>query len=98
VNLGAENNYNKGFRLTRRDCIESGVSRGRVTPTTETQRHGEEQQSEQKLTAEARIRGEKQEFLLEIGGDLDRRDGMSVRVGDELGFKRSRNTGNHGCI
>jgi hypothetical protein len=80
VNLGAENNYNKGFRLTRRDCIGSVVP----TPTTETQRHGEEPQSEQKLTAEARRRGEKQEFLLEIGGDIDRRDGMSVKVGVEL--------------
>jgi hypothetical protein len=88
MNLGKESNYNKGFRLTRRDCIGSGVSRGRVTPTTETQRHGEEQQSEQKLTAEA----------LEIGGDIDRRDGMSVKVGSRTLIQRSRNTGNHGCI
>jgi hypothetical protein len=43
----AENNYNKGFRLTRQSFLVSFVRRGELTPTTETQRHGEEQQSEQ---------------------------------------------------
>jgi hypothetical protein len=47
MNLGAENNYNRGFRLTRLECIGNVVRGGQLTPTTETQRHGEEQQSGQ---------------------------------------------------
>src|SRR5579864_2078807 len=43
VKFEAETNYNKRFRLTRRDCIGSVGP----TPTTETQRHGEEQHPEE---------------------------------------------------
>jgi hypothetical protein len=42
VKFEAETNYNKGFRLTRLDCMRSAVRGGQLTPTTETQRHGEE--------------------------------------------------------
>jgi hypothetical protein len=45
MKLKAKNKYNKRFRLTRLGCIGSVVRRGQLTPTTETQRHGEEQQS-----------------------------------------------------
>jgi len=59
VKFEAETNYNKRFRLTRPERIGDVSRRGQVTPTTETQRHGGEQQSDKAHRGEAETRRKK---------------------------------------
>jgi hypothetical protein len=61
VKFEAETNYNKGFRLTRRDCMGPRALWKVMSEEYSPRRHGEEQHRK-KLTAEARRRGEDRNF------------------------------------
>jgi hypothetical protein len=76
VKFEAETNYNKRFRLSRRDCIGTLCDADKTTPTTETQRHGEKQKSEE---SSPRRRGEDRNFFWQNGADIDRRDMQRLR-------------------